>query len=330
MGHRPGCTGRQSSGAARPRSRACSSWSSGCGRCAAGDTPLFRWESLLNTPLFVGFPGFVSKLWLANDDRGRYRGLYQWDGPRRADHYARALWRVLALVSVPGSIHYVVLSGLRRDELLSEAPGPGRGDGRRGGVVAPGRGLVTRPAGILVAGAGPAGLALALQAHDHGADVRVVERRQLAFRPSRALILHSRTLEVLRPLGVTQALLARADIAPTADLHLGHRVVRVRLGDLALPDTAFPHLSLIRQMDVETVLAQALADRGDRGGTRHRTGRGARWPGRACGRSCGRAGRRTEARFGFVVGCDGPASTVRSQAGIGWPGRTLRRGCGAR
>ncbi len=115
---------------------------------------------------------------------------------------------------------------------------------------------------ILVAGAGPAGLALALQAHDHGAVVRVVDRRPEADRPSRALILHSRTLEVLRPLGVTQALLGRADIAPTADLQLGRRVIRVTLADLALPDTAFPHLSLIRQLDVEQVLAKALADRG--------------------------------------------------------------------
>ncbi len=79
---------------------------------------IFRWESLLNTPLFAGFPGLVSKLWLAADERGRYRGLYEWDGPRRAEAYARALWRVLALVSVPGSIHYIVLPGLRRDELL--------------------------------------------------------------------------------------------------------------------------------------------------------------------------------------------------------------------
>jgi hypothetical protein len=80
----------------------------------------FRWESLLNTPLFAGFPGFVSKLWLAHDDRGRYRGLYEWDGPRRAEDYARALWRVLALVSVPGSIHYIVLPGRRRAELLGQ------------------------------------------------------------------------------------------------------------------------------------------------------------------------------------------------------------------
>src|SRR6516165_5036910 len=78
----------------------------------------FRWESLLNTPLFVGFPGFVSKLWLAHDERGRYRGLYEWDGPQRAEHYARALWRVLALVSVRGSIGYIVVPGRHRDDLL--------------------------------------------------------------------------------------------------------------------------------------------------------------------------------------------------------------------
>jgi len=78
----------------------------------------FRRESLLNTPLFAGFPGFVSKLWVANDDLGRYRGFYEWDDPLLAEQYARALWRILALVSVPESIHYVVLPGLRRDEVL--------------------------------------------------------------------------------------------------------------------------------------------------------------------------------------------------------------------
>ena len=79
---------------------------------------LFRAESLLNTPLFVGFPGFVSKLWLAHDENNVYRGIYEWDDPILAHAYARALWRVLALVSVPGSIHYVVLPGLQRDDLL--------------------------------------------------------------------------------------------------------------------------------------------------------------------------------------------------------------------
>lgn len=85
---------------------------------------LFRWESLLNTPLFVGFPGFVSKLWMTCDEHGRYRGVYEWDGPQLAVDYARALWRVLALVSVRGSIHYHVLPRLHRSDLPLEAAGP--------------------------------------------------------------------------------------------------------------------------------------------------------------------------------------------------------------
>jgi hypothetical protein len=102
---------------------------------------IFRWESLFNTPLFVGFPGFVSKLWLADDERGRYRGLYQWDGAERAEHYARALWRVLALVSVRGSIGYVVLPGAHRDELPGRQRVPA-------GVATEGPAAWWRPAGV--------------------------------------------------------------------------------------------------------------------------------------------------------------------------------------
>ena len=82
----------------------------------------FRRESLLNTPLFVGFPGFVSKLWLA---ARRARSLPR-DLPvgrtGGAEHYVRSLWRVLELVSDPGSIDYRVLPGLRRDDVLADPP----------------------------------------------------------------------------------------------------------------------------------------------------------------------------------------------------------------
>ncbi|WP_152627224.1 hypothetical protein [Streptacidiphilus melanogenes] len=87
---------------------------------------LFRWESILNTPLFVGFPGFRSKLWLAADEHGRYRGVYEWEGAERAEHYARSLWRVLALVSARGSIRYALQPGVHRDELTSRSPRRGR------------------------------------------------------------------------------------------------------------------------------------------------------------------------------------------------------------
>lgn len=108
--------------------------------------PLFRMESLLNTPLFVGFPGFVSKLWLAHDENGVYRGFYQWNGAHLADAYVRALWWVLDLVSVRGSIRYVVLPALRRDDVLADpavldgaAPGRGQEWWRLTAVEQPGR-----------------------------------------------------------------------------------------------------------------------------------------------------------------------------------------------
>jgi hypothetical protein len=80
----------------------------------------FRTESILNTPLFVGFPGFVSKLWLASDGTGRYRGLYEWDGVDRAERYARSLWRVLQLGCVSDSIDFRVFPGVTRDAVLAE------------------------------------------------------------------------------------------------------------------------------------------------------------------------------------------------------------------
>lgn len=88
---------------------------------------VFRAESLLNTPLFVGFPGFVSKLWLAHDSNNVYRGVYEWDGPWLAEQYARSLWRVLALVSARGSIRYHIGPQLTRDAFLRQLNPPPAG-----------------------------------------------------------------------------------------------------------------------------------------------------------------------------------------------------------
>jgi 2-polyprenyl-6-methoxyphenol hydroxylase-like FAD-dependent oxidoreductase len=176
---------------------------------------------------------------------------------------------------------------------------------------------------VLVVGAGPTGLTLALQAHDHGARVRIVERRAEAFRPSRALIVHPRTLEVLRPLGVTDTLLAGGDPRPRAQLHLGRHVVPVQLAGLDLPDTAFPHLLMVRQAHVEAVLARALACRGvdvERGTALEAfTDEGGRVTAKLR-----RGGRIERAATQYLVGCDGSASTVRAAASIGWAGHAYR------
>jgi 2-polyprenyl-6-methoxyphenol hydroxylase-like FAD-dependent oxidoreductase len=99
--------------------------------------------------------------------------------------------------------------------------------------------------------------------------------------------------------------------------------VSAQLADVGLNDTAFPHLTMIRQMDVEDVLTEALGRRGiqiERGVELVDASSAA---GLAHGilRSDGRV---LESTSRFLVGCDGPSSTLRGVMGTGWHGGPYR------
>lgn len=178
---------------------------------------------------------------------------------------------------------------------------------------------------VLVIGAGTTGLTAALQAHACGARVRIVDRRSELARPSRAMMMHPRTLEVLRPLGVTGELLALGDTSQRAEVHLGSRMVAAGVDRFGLRGTAFPQLLFIRQADVETVLAGALAARGleVEFGVElmelDREGEG------VVARLHHDDGGAEEVSCRYVAACDGPASTARGILGIPWRGGTYNR-----
>jgi 2-polyprenyl-6-methoxyphenol hydroxylase-like FAD-dependent oxidoreductase len=182
------------------------------------------------------------------------------------------------------------------------------------------RGRPTDPVDVLVVGAGPTGLALAAQLTAFDATVRVVDRRSAPDRESRALVVQPRTLEVLRPIGVTQALLDRGDQTARVQLHLDGRDVTMPAFDFDVDDTSYPYLLVLRQAEVEAALKAHLAAQGltvDRGtelqscrsddagatGTLHHTG-----------------GPTELVRAHFLVGCDGARSTVRRQAAVAFNG----------
>ncbi len=80
----------------------------------------FRHECLIHTPLFAGFPGFRTKLWLEDDDTRIYRGVYQWDGAADAAAYAGRMVGLLTPFSSRQTARYRVVPGLTRADYLRD------------------------------------------------------------------------------------------------------------------------------------------------------------------------------------------------------------------
>ena len=65
---------------------------------------LFERESMLNTVLFAGCPGYRTKLWSVDRDTLDYAGFYTWEGRSSAERYRRYISAVLRPLSIRGSV----------------------------------------------------------------------------------------------------------------------------------------------------------------------------------------------------------------------------------
>src|ERR1700676_3335756 len=68
---------------------------------------------------------------------------------------------------------------------------------------------------VVIAGAGPSGLALGAELKRLGISALILDRLEAGANTSRAAVVHARTLEVLEPLGVTPELLKNGVIVQT-------------------------------------------------------------------------------------------------------------------
>jgi 2-polyprenyl-6-methoxyphenol hydroxylase-like FAD-dependent oxidoreductase len=135
---------------------------------------------------------------------------------------------------------------------------------------------------------------------------------------SRALVMQPRTLELLRNLGIAQALIERGNDAAEVRLHLGKRVVAMGLFDIGLEDTAYPFLLFISQAETEAILNEVLVAHGlhvERGVELLEFTTGADEVTCTLRR---RDGIPEQVRTRY--GCDGAHSTVRRAAGVAFEG----------
>ena len=166
---------------------------------------------------------------------------------------------------------------------------------------------------VLGVGAGPTGLTLAYGLVTSGLAVRIVDRAPGPAAHSRALVIHSRTQELLEEAGLRDAFKARAIEVKGMRLYRGGRTLATIPFDLG----RFPALSLPQQ-ETEAILRSALSARGVEVEWGHEVTAIDELAGRVAAVV---SGRRTEASH--LVGCDGAHSSVRKLLGIPFSGESL-------
>ncbi|MFQ6324930.1 FAD-dependent oxidoreductase [Nocardia sp. CWNU-33] len=173
---------------------------------------------------------------------------------------------------------------------------------------------------VVIVGAGPAGLTAAITLADAGIDFVLLDRLAEGANTSRAAVVHARTLEVLRELGIADELIARGIVVPTFTVHDGGRTLATVRFD-GLP-TEYPYTLMVPQDTTETVLLDRLRKAGGEVRRPYQVTKIADENNGVTVDYEDGAGAPGTIRADYVIGADGMHSVVREQAGIGFTGDT--------
>ncbi|GAA3133622.1 FAD-dependent oxidoreductase [Streptosporangium carneum] len=174
---------------------------------------------------------------------------------------------------------------------------------------------------VIIVGAGPTGLTLAVDLARRGVDFRIVERSPRHPAGSRGKGLQPRTQEVFDDLGVAEEILATGRVYPPIRAYAGERVVwEGRMHEPREPEAAVPYPMVLMQPQwrTERILRDRLAALGrhvelgvevtafeqDDDGVTVTLGGAER------------------VRCDYLVGADGGRSSVRKGLGVGFEGET--------
>src|SRR6478672_7471862 len=179
---------------------------------------------------------------------------------------------------------------------------------------------------VLVIGAGPTGLVLALWLTRLGVKVRIIDKTADPGTTSRALAVQARTLELYRQLDLTEAVIARGHRVPAVNLWVkGEAAARLPFESVGSGLTPYPFLHIFPQDQHERLLIERLLDlgiaverqielvsfiNGENGVMAHLRGPG---------------GQEFDCEAHYIAGCDGARSTVREAIGTSFPGGTYRQ-----
>jgi 2-polyprenyl-6-methoxyphenol hydroxylase-like FAD-dependent oxidoreductase len=178
---------------------------------------------------------------------------------------------------------------------------------------------------VLIVGAGPTGMVLALWLARLGVPVRLVDKTAAPGTTSRALAVQIRTLEFYRQLGIANEVTAHGHWVETANLWVaGRQAARLRFGAVGKDLSAYPGPIIYPQDEHERMLVDQLASVGVMVERCTELLDFAEVQGHVSARVRGADGVEESVDVEYIAGCDGAHSRVREILNIGFPGGTYR------
>jgi 2-polyprenyl-6-methoxyphenol hydroxylase-like FAD-dependent oxidoreductase len=175
-----------------------------------------------------------------------------------------------------------------------------------------------RPKALIV-GAGPTGLVMAHELARDGIQCRLIDKAAHRAMESRAIAIHSRTVETFELMRLADAFLSAGHRIAGVNVYGEHgRIAHAAFGML---ETRYPFVLGVPQDETERILEECLARLGVRverntelvSMAQHESSVAARLR---------TADRVQEVEADWLLGCDGAHSTVREQLGISFSGAT--------
>lgn len=177
---------------------------------------------------------------------------------------------------------------------------------------------------ILIVGAGPVGLSAALELARRGFRPHIIDKATgpAPLNESRALAIHLRTIDILRPSGVSEQLLAASNKVKRVEIYYdGHKQAELNLtehprsdhGILSLPqgETERILMAALKGYDIEPQWQSELIGLQD-------------FEARPVATFTAPQGQEHSIRYDIVIGCDGAHSNTRKLAGIAFTGKQMK------
>jgi 2-polyprenyl-6-methoxyphenol hydroxylase-like FAD-dependent oxidoreductase len=176
---------------------------------------------------------------------------------------------------------------------------------------------------VLIVGAGPTGLVLALWLTRLGIRVRIVDKTAEPGATSRAVVVQARTLELYRQVGLADAVVDAGRKFVAANLWIaGKRVSRVPFGNMGQGLSPYPYALIYPQDEHERRLIDRLATLGVAVERSTELTKFEERSGRMVAHLKQADGTQHTCEAAYLAGCDGTHSAARDALGIGFPGGT--------